>query len=55
MYATGGTSREIERNIKAVSRSKMNSINPQDPYESFIVQASAGSGKTYQLSHRFLY
>lgn len=28
--------------------------NPQNPYTSFIVRASAGSGKTYQLSHRFL-
>ena len=29
--------------------------NPQDPYASFMVSASAGAGKTYQLSHRFLY
>ena len=28
--------------------------NPQNPYLSFIVPASAGSGKTYQLSRRFL-
>ncbi len=28
--------------------------NPQNPYFSFIVTASAGSGKTYQLSQRFL-
>lgn len=28
--------------------------NPQNPYRSVIVNASAGSGKTYQLSHRFL-
>lgn len=31
------------------------SSNPQNPYHSFIVSASAGSGKTYQLSRRFLY
>lgn len=29
--------------------------NPQNPYTSCIVGASAGSGKTYQLSRRFLY
>lgn len=29
-------------------------ISPQDPYNSLIVRASAGSGKTYQLSRRFL-
>lgn len=28
--------------------------NPQNPYESFLVAASAGCGKTYQLSQRFL-
>ncbi|MDD9951744.1 MAG: UvrD-helicase domain-containing protein [Zetaproteobacteria bacterium] len=28
--------------------------NPQNPYRSFMVSASAGSGKTYQLSQRFL-
>lgn len=29
--------------------------SPQDPYRSFLVAASAGSGKTYQLSRRFLH
>lgn len=29
--------------------------NPQNPYISCVVRASAGCGKTYQLSHRFLY
>lgn len=29
--------------------------NPQDPYHSYIVRASAGCGKTYQLSRRFLF
>ncbi len=29
-------------------------LNPSNPYLSFIVSASAGSGKTYQLAHRFL-
>lgn len=29
-------------------------MNPQNPYDSCIVKASAGSGKTYQLSRRFL-
>lgn len=29
------------------------SNHPQNPYASVLVQASAGSGKTYQLSHRF--
>lgn len=29
--------------------------HPQNPYDSFMVQASAGSGKTYQLSKRFLH
>jgi ATP-dependent helicase/nuclease subunit A len=28
--------------------------NPQNPYESFVVTASAGSGKTFQLSRRFI-
>ncbi|HET9237191.1 MAG TPA: UvrD-helicase domain-containing protein [Oligoflexus sp.] len=28
--------------------------NPQNPYRSFVVRASAGSGKTWQLSRRFL-
>ena len=29
--------------------------HPQNPYQSFLVQASAGSGKTYQLSKRYLH
>ncbi len=29
--------------------------NPQNPYASFLVAASAGSGKTFQLSQRFLH
>ena len=29
--------------------------NPQDPFASYIVCASAGSGKTYQLAKRFLF
>ena len=29
-------------------------LNPQNPYLSAMVSASAGSGKTYQLSRRFL-
>jgi ATP-dependent helicase/nuclease subunit A len=29
-------------------------INPQNPYVSCVVRASAGSGKTYHLSQRFL-
>lgn len=33
----------------------MKTLNPQDPYLSFIVSASAGSGKTYQLARRFLF
>ena len=40
--------------MKESSR-KPDSENPQNPYISCIVQASAGSGKTYQLSRRFLY
>jgi ATP-dependent helicase/nuclease subunit A len=28
--------------------------NPQNPYASYLVRASAGAGKTYQLSRRFL-
>lgn len=31
------------------------STNPQNPYASYIVKASAGCGKTYQLSRRFLF
>lgn len=30
------------------------SFHPQNPYQSILVSASAGSGKTYQLSRRFL-
>lgn len=30
-------------------------LNPQNPYGSYVVTASAGCGKTYQLSRRFLY
>ena len=30
-------------------------MNPQNPYASCIVKASAGSGKTYQLSRRFIF
>ena len=33
----------------------MKQKDPQNPYESFIIEASAGSGKTYQLSKRFLF
>ena len=29
-------------------------MNPQDPYHSYLLRASAGSGKTYQLSQRYL-
>jgi ATP-dependent helicase/nuclease subunit A len=32
----------------------MQIINPQNPYASCIVRASAGSGKTYHLSQRFI-
>lgn len=32
----------------------MQTVNPQNPYVSCIVHASAGSGKTYHLSQRFL-
>lgn len=32
----------------------MSSVDPQNPYHSCMVEASAGSGKTYQLSKRFL-
>jgi ATP-dependent helicase/nuclease subunit A len=31
------------------------SSSPQNPYESYLVSASAGSGKTYQLSRRYLF
>ncbi len=30
-------------------------LDPQNPYRSCVVRASAGSGKTYQLSRRFLF
>ena len=33
----------------------MPEFNPQNPYSSYIVSASAGCGKTYQLSRRFLF
>jgi hypothetical protein len=39
---------------QAVGKSSLG-MEAQNPYQSFIVQASAGSGKTYQLSRRFLY
>lgn len=29
--------------------------HPQNPYQSFLVQASAGSGKTFQLSKRYMH
>ena len=29
--------------------------DPQNPYQSYMVEASAGTGKTYQLTRRFLY
>jgi len=33
----------------------IDSYNPQNPYQSYLVSASAGSGKTYQLSRRYLF
>ena len=30
-------------------------MHPANPYESCVVKASAGSGKTYQLSARFIH
>ena len=30
-------------------------LRPQDPYGSYVVTASAGTGKTFQLSRRFLF
>lgn len=33
---------------------KQGEAHPSDPYQSFLVKASAGSGKTYQLSDRYL-
>ncbi len=30
-------------------------LDPQNPYQSFVVSASAGSGKTYQLAQRYLH
>lgn len=29
-------------------------MTPQNPYDSYIIEASAGAGKTYQLTRRFL-
>ena len=29
--------------------------DPRNPYDSFMLEASAGTGKTYQLSQRFIY
>lgn len=33
----------------------MLSCDPQNPYDSYMVEASAGTGKTYQLTQRFLF
>ena len=33
----------------------MNTDDPRNPYHSYIVNASAGTGKTWQLSQRFLF
>ena len=35
--------------------SEIISSDPQNPYTSLLVSASAGSGKTYQLSRRFIH
>ena len=49
--------KKLEQKLK--TRGKIMSADleqhPQNPYNSFIVSASAGCGKTYQLSRRFLF
>ncbi len=44
---------DIHRTTEGVTSSVAQ--NPQNPYGSYVVSASAGCGKTYQLSRRFLY